>query len=154
MNKNCKIGFIGCGKMASAIIKGLLKSGFTTPEFLLATQAENEGIVEKSKELGIEITLDNKLLAQRSDVIFIATKPNQVINVLNEISPFITTEKLIASIAAGINTEKLETHLPPHSRIIRIMPNTPALIGEVMSGMVGGKFATEEDIKYIYELSY
>ena len=94
--KKYNIGFIGSGKMAGAIIKGLLKSGFTTPEYLLATQAETEGINEKSAELGVEIILDNKILAQRSDIIFVATKPNQVIDVLKEISSFITSEKLIA----------------------------------------------------------
>ena len=92
--KKYNIGFVGSGKMAGAIIKGLLKSNFTTSEYLLATQAEAENIKEKSSELGIEIILDNKILAQKSDVIFIATKPNQVVDVLNEISPFVTPEKL------------------------------------------------------------
>lgn len=150
--KKYNIGFIGSGKMAGAIIRGLLKSGFTTPENLLATQAENEGLEEKSLELGIEIILDNKFLAQKSDVIFIATKPNQVIDVLKEISPFITSEKLIISIAAGVSINKIETNLPEKTRIIRVMPNTPALIGEGMSAMVGGKYSTKEDLKYIYEL--
>ena len=84
--KKFNIGFIGSGKMAGAIIKGLLKSGFTTPENLLATQAEREGIEEKKQVLGIDILLDNKILAQKSDVIFIATKPNQVVDILKEIS--------------------------------------------------------------------
>ena len=150
--KKYNIGFIGSGKMAGAIIRGLLKSGFTTPENLLATQAEQEGIEEKKQVLGIDILLDNKILAQKSDVIFIATKPNQVVDVLREISPFITSNKLIVSIAAGVKTEKIETNLPLKTRVIRVMPNTPALVGEGMSGMVGGKFATEDDLKYIYEL--
>ncbi len=150
--KKYNIGFIGSGKMAGAIIKGLLKSGFTTPEYLLATQAETEGINEKSAELGVEIILDNKILAQRSDIIFVATKPNQVIDVLKEISSFITSEKLIVSIAAGVKTEKLEENLPLQSRVIRVMPNTPALVGEGMSGMVRGKFASNEDLDYIYNL--
>lgn len=150
--KKFNIGFIGSGKMAGAIIKALLKSGFTAPENLLATQAEQEGIEEKKQVLGIDILLDNKILAQKSDVIFIATKPNQVVDVLKEISPFITPNKLIVSIAAGVKTEKLETNLPPKTRVIRVMPNTPALIGEGMSGMIGGKFTTEDDLKYIYEM--
>lgn len=150
--KKFNIGFIGSGKMAGAIIKGLLKSDFTAPEFLLATQAETEGLEEKKQALGINVILDNKILAQKSDVIFIATKPNQVLSILAEISPFITSEKLIVSIAAGVKTEKLETNLPLNTRVIRVMPNTPALLGEGMSGMVKGKYATEEDLKYIFEL--
>ena len=78
-----KIGFIGSGKMAGAIIKGLIKTSFAKPEELIATQAETEGIDEKSRELGIKIILDNKELAQNSEVIFIATKPNQAADVLH-----------------------------------------------------------------------
>lgn len=150
--KKYNIGFVGSGKMAGAIIKGLLKSGFTTSEYLVATQAEEGGLVEKSQELGIEIILDNKLLAQKSDVIFVATKPNQVIDVLTEISPYITSEKLVVSIAAGVNTAKLEANLPAQTRVIRVMPNTPALVNEGMSGMVGGRYATKDDLSYIYDL--
>ena len=72
MNYN-KIGFIGSGKMAGAIIKGLINTEFTTPNNLLATQATSEYIEERSKELGIKIILDNKELVKSSDVIFIAT---------------------------------------------------------------------------------
>lgn len=147
-----KIGFIGSGKMAGAIIKGLIKTGFAKPEELIATQAETEGVEEKSKALGIKIILDNKEAAKNSEIILIATKPNQAIDVLEEIKEFITPDKLVASIAAGVTTEKLEAHLPENTRVVRIMPNTPALVGEGMSGMVGGKFATKEDLDYIYNL--
>lgn len=144
-----KIGFIGSGKMASAIIKGLIKTGFAKPEELIATQAETEGVEEKSKELGIKIILDNKELAKNSEIILIATKPNQAVDALEEIKPFVTSDKLIASIAAGVTTEKLEVHLPQNTRVVRIMPNTPALVGEGMSGMVGGQSAKPEDLEYI-----
>ena len=147
-----KIGFIGSGKMAGAIIKGLIKTHFVAPENLLATQAEPNGLEEKSKNLGIKIILDNKELVKASDVIFIATKPNQVIGVLEEIKPFVTSEKLIVSIAAGINTKKLENNLPQNTRVIRVMPNTPALVGEGMSGMVGGTGVNNEDLEYIKNL--
>lgn len=147
-----KIGFIGSGKMAGAIIKGIIKSGFILPENLIATQAENEGLEEKTKSLGIDIILDNRVLTQKSDVIFIATKPNQVTGVLSEIKEYISPEKLVVSIAAGIRTEKIEAGLPNGSRVIRVMPNTPALFEEGMSGMIGGKNATKKDLDYIYNL--
>lgn len=150
--KKFNIGFIGSGKMAGAIIKGLLKSGFTTSEFILATQAEKDGIAEKEASLGVEIILDNKLLVQKSDVIFIATKPNQVEDVLKEVSSLITHEKLVVSIAAGVKTEKIESNLLEKSRVVRVMPNTPALVGEGMSAIVGGKNAAKEDLEYVYNL--
>ena len=147
-----KIGFIGSGKMASAIIKGLIKTNFAKPENLLATQGEKEGLEEKSKNLGIKIILDNKELVKNSDVIFIAVKPNQVLGVLEEIKPFVTPEKLVVSIAAGVNINKLETNLPDESKVIRVMPNTPALVGEGMSGMVKGSVANDNDVNFVKSL--
>lgn len=152
MNYN-KIGFIGSGKMAGAIIKGLIKTGFISADNIVATQAEKEGLEEKSKNLGgIEVILDNKELVKKSDVVFIAVKPNQVLGVLEEIKPYLTSEKLVVSIAAGVNTIKLESNLPQGTKVIRVMPNTPALVGEGMSGMVGGKCATEDDIDFVKNL--
>lgn len=147
-----KIGFIGSGKMAGAIIKGLIKTNFTTPNNILATQANSESIEERSRELGIKIILDNKDLVKKSDVIFIATKPNQVLGVLEDIKPFVTEDKLVVSIAAGVNINKLETNLPEKSRVVRVMPNTPALVGEGMSGMIGGKYSTESDVEFVKKL--
>lgn len=152
MAKYTKIGFIGSGKMAGAIIRGLIKTGFAEAQNLMATQAEPDGVQEKSKELGIKIILDNKELVKWADVVFIATKPNQVVGVLEEIKPFITSEKLVVSIAAGVNTGKLETNLPEGTRVIRVMPNTPALVGEGMSGMVGGRGAKSEDLEFVKNL--
>ncbi len=150
--ENKKIGFIGSGKMAGAIIKGLIRTGFSKPENLLATQAEKEGVEEKSKALGIKIILDNKELVKNSDVIFIAVKPNQVVDVLEEINPFVTAEKLIVSIAAGVKINKLESNLPNNTKIIRVMPNTPALVGEGMSGMTGGKAVNKNDLDFVKDL--
>ncbi len=147
-----KIGFIGAGKMASAIIKGLIKTGFANSDDITATQAEIDQLEEKSKALGIKVIGDNKVLAQNSNVIFIAVKPNQALDVLKEISPYINQEKLIVSIAAGITLHKLETNLPANTRVIRVMPNTPALVGEGMSGMIGGKSVKKEDLDYISSL--
>lgn len=147
--KKYNIGFIGCGKMASAIIRGLIKSGFAQPTELLATQAETEEIEAKSKEMGIEIILDNKELVKRSDIVVIAVKPNQAENVLEEIHDIVTPDKLLVSIAAGVTTKFLESKLADKTRVIRVMPNTPALVGEGMSGICGGKFAKTEDLEYI-----
>lgn len=148
-----KIGFIGSGKMASAIIKGLISTNFISKDCIMATQAENDGLEEKSKALGgVNVILDNKELVKNSDVVFIAVKPNQVLGILEEIKPFVTPEKLIVSIAAGINTSKLESNLPQSTRVIRVMPNTPALVGEGMSGMYGGTSANNEDINFVKNL--
>ena len=122
------------------------------PENLVATQGEPDGLEEKSKNLGIKIILDNKELVKNSDVIFIATKPNQVLGVLEEIKPFVTSDKLVVSIAAGVTLQKLETNLPQNTRVIRVMPNTPALVGEGMSGVSGGTSAGENDLEFVKKL--
>ena len=153
MSKYSKIGFIGSGKMAGAIIKGLLKTGFASANNITATQAEPDGIEEKSNSLGgIKVILDNKELVKNSDVIFIAVKPNQVLGVLEEIKPFVTPEKLLVSIAAGVNINKLESNLPVNTKVIRVMPNTPALVGEGMSGIYGGTGANTEDVDFVQNM--
>ena len=150
--KKYNIGFIGSGKMAGAIIKGLLKSNFIEPSQILATQAEIEGLKEKSQALGVDIILDNKILAQKSDIIFIATKPNQVIDVLAEIKPFINDDKLIVSIAAGVNIKKIETNIGENIGVIRVMPNTPVLVEEGVCGIYGGTNSKKEDLDYVSAL--
>lgn len=150
--KNYNIGFIGCGKMAGAIIKGIIKSGFADSKNILASKSSPDNIQETSDKLGVEITLDNRLLAEKSDVIFLAVKPNQVAGVLQEIKDFVTDEKLVVSVAAGVTTSFIENNLLPVVRVIRVMPNTPVLVGEGMSGITAGKNATRSDMEYIKKL--
>lgn len=149
MNK--KIGFIGCGKMASAIIKGVL-SACGKPEVEIKGSEVNCEIAELAQNrLGIDVLTDNRLLTIDSDVIFIATKPNYVSQVLEEIKDEITPEKLVVSIAAGVSTEKIEKVIGQR-RVIRVMPNTPALVQEGMSGVCKGAYASEEDAQFVMNL--
>ena len=147
-----KIGFIGCGKMAKAIIKGGLNSNFIEKQNIIASKSSSNNIKELSKDLGIEIILDNKFLVQNSEIIFLAVKPSQINNILEEIKEFITEDKLIVSIAAGVTTKTIENSLIGNTKVIRVMPNTPALIGEGMSGICRGKYATDKDLVYIEKL--
>ena len=145
---NHKIGFIGCGKMASAIISGIsgiykgnIKGSEMSPLF-----AE-----EAQKRLKITVLSDNRALVIDSDIIFIATKPNQVADILEEIKNELTDEKLIVSIAAGVSTNKIEEIIGKR-RIIRIMPNTPALLKEGMFGVCKGRYASKEDVDFSVNL--
>ena len=151
MNKKCKIGFIGCGKMASAIIKGVVSSGFLPAENLKGSEINNE-IAELAKQrLGIDVITDNKELARCSDIIFVATKPNYASAVLEEIKDEINTDKLIVSICAGVSTEKIEKIIGKQ-RVVRVMPNTPAMVLEGMSGVCKGAYAFEDDAQFVVEL--
>ena len=151
MNKKCKIGFIGCGKMASAIIKGALSSRFVSEENIKGSEVNCDIAEAAQKRLGIEVLTDNKCLVMDSDVIFIATKPNYVASVLEEIKEELTPEKLIVSIAAGVSTLKIE-NITGRQRVIRVMPNTPALVLEGMSGVCKGTYATDEDAEFVMKM--
>ena len=141
-----KIGFIGCGKMAGAIISAI-KEDYN----VIGSEINEEFAKSASQRLGIEICCDNRKLAQDSDVIFIATKPNQAVEVLEGIKDLITPEKLVVSICAGITLVKIENILL-NARLIRIMPNTPALVKLGMFGICAGSKATEDDVKFIENL--
>lgn len=150
MNK--KIGFIGCGKMASAIIGGVIASNYLPKENIMAAEISEEKASEKSKELGIKVITDNNELVNSVDVIFVATTPNFVEGVLNGIKSSVTKDKLVVSIAAGVTTRFIESILGSDKRVVRVMPNTPALVLEGMSGVAGGTMATEEDVQAVVEL--
>jgi pyrroline-5-carboxylate reductase len=144
-----QIGFIGCGKMASAIIGGISHS-----EKYLVRGSEVSPVAARSaaERLGIEVYSDNKRLALVSDVIIIATKPNQVESALKDIAPRIEgTDKLIVSIAAGVTTEKIENILDD-ARVVRVMPNTPALVKLGMFGVCCGSYATLEDEEFVVDM--
>lgn len=150
MNK--KIGFIGCGKMASAIIGGVIASNYLPKENIMAAEINEEKASEKSKELGIKVITDNNELVNSVDVVFVATTPNFVEGVLNDIKSSVTKDKLVVSIAAGVTTRFIESILGSDKRVVRVMPNTPALVLEGMSGVAGGTIATEEDVQAVVEL--
>ena len=151
MNKNCKVGFIGCGKMASAIIKGVISSGFLAKDRLKGAEINPEVAQAAQERLGIDVITDNRALVMDSDVIFIATKPNYVVDILEEIKSELTPDKLLVSIAAGVSTKKIES-VVGQNRVVRVMPNTPALVLEGMSGVCKGSFATDDDAEFVIEL--
>ncbi|OGI00920.1 MAG: pyrroline-5-carboxylate reductase [Candidatus Melainabacteria bacterium GWF2_37_15] len=138
MLKDKKIGFIGAGTMAKAIMKGLGNSGITTLASDIISQPE--------------VMTNNKELVRKSDIIILSVKPFAVESILKEINNELTANHLIVSIAAGVSTEKIENVIDKKLPVIRVMPNTPALVGEGMSAVCKGKFATDEHSALIMEL--
>ena len=152
MNKGVlKLGFIGCGKMAGAIIKGISGSCSAKNFELIGSEVNSEIAQLASDRLGIEVISDNMELAKRVDVLLIATKPAYVLNVLEEIKPVFASDKLLISIAAGVSTSKINSVLP-QQRVVRVMPNTPALLGLGMAGVVKGALATDADAEFVLNL--
>ena len=117
MKKN--IGFIGCGKMASAIISGILTSEKDEHYNVTGSEINDEVAKSASDRLGIKVLTDNKELVKNSDIVFIATKPNCVVDVLNAIKSELSTDKLLVSIAAGVgfNGTNLFDSLPTNAQM-------------------------------------
>lgn len=146
------IAFIGAGKMATAIIKGLLSSGLFDKNHIIASEPNAEYAHKIGKELGIKMVHNNREAAAEADIILLAVKPFVVKDVLTEIEDRIDDSKLLITIAAGISTSKAEEILEKKVRIIKVMPNTPALLEEGMSAVCKGEHATDEDFECVKEI--
>lgn len=149
---NKTIAFIGAGKMASAIIKGLLTSNTFDKNHVIAAEINEEGARLTKEAFDIQVYNNATEAAKRADIILIATKPFVVNELLDEIKNDITKDKLIISIAAGITFEKLETALGKDQRLVRVMPNTPALLEAGMSAVCKNQAASDEDIQCVLNI--
>jgi pyrroline-5-carboxylate reductase len=139
------IGFLGAGKMATALAKGFLHAKLVTADQLIAADPYDAAQKQFAAETGARTVAANLAVAQGATVLILATKPDQVAAALAEISSKFTSQHLLISIAAGVTLAKLEAALPAGARVIRVMPNTPALVGAGASGFALGKSATAED---------
>jgi pyrroline-5-carboxylate reductase len=146
MLKGKKLSFIGGGKMGSALIKGILARDLIAPGEVTVADVVGEQLEELRKTYGILATKDNKKAVRDADIIILAVKPQNMAEVLEGISGSIDTDKLIITIAAGISTGFIEEYLKKGAHVMRVMPNTPALIGEGATAIARGSLATDEDL--------
>ncbi len=147
-----KIGFIGAGNMAGALIRGLLRSGRWKPEDLWVSDPLDAQLRRFKRVHKVEGTRDNRQLVRGSQTIVLAVKPQNLAQVLEEIRAEVTPKKLFVSIAAGFPIRRIEAGLGGEARVIRVMPNTPVLVGRGISVAVAGSRATEADVKAIVKL--
>ena len=143
-----KVGFIGCGNMGSSRVGGLIKSGFLKSEEIIVSTKTEASSKKLRDEFKVATTLDIKTVAKESETIILAVKPNMYKSVVEEIKSELTEDKLIITIAAGISIENMEEWLGYDLKIIRTMPNTPALVGQAMSAVCPNKNVSEEELKY------
>ena len=145
MAVEAKIGFLGTGKMALALAKGMVDQGTVATSQVVGTDpfpAAREAFVQA---VGGQVVDDVQALLSLADVIFIAVKPDKVEEVLVAMNPHLTSDHLVISIAAGVPLETFESNLPASTRVIRVMPNTPAMVGASASGYALGLHADEGD---------
>lgn len=142
-----KLGLIGCGKMGRALLEGALKAGIVEAQNVYVSSRTTSTRQALADDLGVHAVDSNTELAQNADVIYICTKPNITPLILLELSetPEIFDRVLLISTVAGLSLEKLEQPLPHHARVIRCMPNTPALIGKGAAAYALGSHATDTD---------
>jgi pyrroline-5-carboxylate reductase len=140
------IGFIGPGNMAEAIIRGLIRGGHVAPARVAAAGPRKERLDELARAYGIETTTDNRELAQRCGIVVLSVKPQIVDKVLREIGDQLRDGVLVISICAGIDTSTIEENVAPGVRVVRAMPNTPALVGAGATAIAPGRLASETDL--------
>jgi pyrroline-5-carboxylate reductase len=133
------IAVIGAGKMGEALISGLLKAG-TKPDELLITERYAERAKELVDRYGVR-AVDNAEAAKLADTLVLAVKPQDMDELLVEMSSLLRPDRLVVTIAAGIPTSAIERRLVDGVPVVRVMPNTPALVGEAMSVIAGGAYA-------------
>ncbi len=145
--KNQRLGFIGAGNMASALLRGLLESDFVTPERVCASDVSAEQRRAIEKEFGIAVHAENRAVIETADVIVVAVKPQVVDTVLADLAEAHEPRHLLISLLAGVPIARYQARLPEGARIVRAMSNTPALVRAGATALAGGEFATEDDLK-------
>lgn len=152
MESNLKVGFLGAGKMASALASGFVRAEITSKSNIIASDVSAAARAHFTDTVGGTSTGFNPDVAKFASVIIVAVKPDQVADVLRDISPHLNDGHLIVSIAAGVTLAKMEAALPPGIRVVRVMPNTPALVGASATGFALGRSATAEDAQLVCQL--
>lgn len=139
-----KLGVIGVGNMGGAIIRGCVSAGFN-PADITVCGHHPEHLKEMAEQLGISVSASAESLTAASDIVLVAVKPKNVAEVLYDIEPAFTEKKILVSIVAGRTIESLSASCTTARRIIRAMPNTPALVGSGMTALSRSEYVTDEE---------
>jgi pyrroline-5-carboxylate reductase len=140
------IGFIGAGNMAEAMIRGLVRGDHVPANRITASGPRKERLDELASRYGIAVTVDNREVARNAGLVVLSIKPQILDKVLREIGADLRPGTLVVSIAAGVGTEAIEAAVVEGVRVVRAMPNTPALVGAGATAISAGKHASEADL--------
>jgi pyrroline-5-carboxylate reductase len=142
-----KLGFVGAGNMATALVKGILGAGLYRPEDIWVADTLANQRRAAQRRYRVAATADNRELVSGSQIVVLAVKPQILPQVLEQVRAAVTARRLFISIAAGFPLRRLESGLGDRARVVRVMPNTPALLGKGMSVVVKGSRATAADLR-------
>ena len=145
------LGFIGCGKMASALVRGVLRAGVAARENVFVSDSFSWAAQQLAAETGVSALASNREVVAASEAVLLCVKPQDVLRVLEELAPALSG-KLVVSIAAGVSLFSLERSAGEGVRVIRVMPNTPALVQQAASAYAMGKAAGAGDAAFVEAL--
>lgn len=151
-NQPRNIAFIGAGNMTQSIVGGMVASGYPSQQIWVSNPSPAK-LEKLASELQVNTSHDNAEIANQADVIVLAVKPQLMADVCAALKSQVANlaDKLIVTIAAGIRMEKYRTYLGDAIRMIRVMPNTPSLVGNGLSGLVADARVNDDDKAYITE---
>jgi pyrroline-5-carboxylate reductase len=141
-----RIAVLGVGKIGGILLQGLLKAGLS-PERAFPTVRRPERARALSTQLALPVTTDNRAAAREAEIILLCVKPQNVREVLEEIRPEVTPDKLLVSVVASVPTSYIEDVLRAPIPVVRAMPNTPCVVGKGMTGLCRGKYATQAHVE-------
>lgn len=146
------IGFIGCGNMAQAMMGSIIKANLIPAQNIIASEIVTPLREMVCSKLNIRTTTDNREVAKEADYLILAIKPNVYELVLNEIKDYVKEEGVIISIGAGISSSFLKKNLNEGTKFVKVMPNTPALVGEGMSAVAKTDIFSKEEFDEILSI--
>ncbi len=150
--KGTKVGFVGSGNMGEALIRGLVAANVVPAEAIWASDVRIERLKELDRQYGIQLAPNNVELVRQADVVVLAVKPQIIAPVLREIAPVMTKRKLMISLAAGVSTARIRAVLGRDVRLIRVMPNTPALVLEGVTALARAEGLEPDDLDVCGEI--
>ncbi|MCL4499587.1 MAG: pyrroline-5-carboxylate reductase [Chloroflexi bacterium] len=147
-----KIGFVGGGQMGGALLRGFIGTGLVDPENVWVSEPDPERLKRLVKDFGVRPAVSNRAAVESAEVVILAVKPQQLLEVLGDLEPVLSAGKIVITIAAGMTTEKIESRVGRSLRLVRVMPNSPALVGSAASVVSPGKGADREAVEAALEL--
>ena len=147
-----KLGFIGTGNMASAIMGGIIKNQIIPANEIIGADVMEAGRKRVKEQFGIQVTADNHEVVRNSDVVILSVKPQFYADVIAEIKDDVREDQIIITIAPGKTLAWLKEQFGKNVKIVRTMPNTPALVGEGMTAACPNEYMTKEEITYVLTL--
>ena len=147
-----KLGFIGTGNMATAIMGGIIKQGKIKAEEIIGSDLSEQGRERVKDAYGICVTADNLEVASKADIIVLSVKPQFYLAVIDEIKDAIQEEQIVITIAPGKTLAWLEEQFGKNVKIVRTMPNTPAMVGEGMTAACANAYVTKEELEEVVDI--